>query len=1352
MINIMKKKINFNKNQIEKVLKIQKIFRKRLRFLYLKNNLHSKCQNISILLSKLMLHSQFLLDNNKINTDFFSNIILNMERIVKENNLLNKELEENKLNHIIKNFFLYYKNFIDIDEKVFSIACSIGNSNLLSLLNIYTDFDLYLEQKTCDIFKIHFDLYNLIYIPTNFNIYVKSLDGEYKCKKYRQFNKLKNHNLKLNFEFDSDDCEKLLVLDKSNHNLPYFFKVTSINQTNIKLCIPFNNNLKFLIKGYFIKDSLNIFKNHSIIKLKYNNLENFNPNGIVDLNFFQSYLCQIPLENIIIDDEEFIKEKIFESYNELKKLKCKTVSNLVKDFLISDFKKKSETLTILLLNKEDSDSNYLAYLLFDMISSESTNKNSSLLLLRNLHWSIQKRLKISMEDINIKQNKLLNNINDEDISYEKRIFLMKVDDYVKQKALEKYKEISSKSNDSSTKAQQYLDGILKIPFGIYKIEKIIEDSNLFKFKIKSFLQNLFILKCKDSYINDLIDKINLSEKNKMVSNPFINNLVKDYRFYYFNSKFRFNIDLFNKRLKLVSYSKLKQIIKSIKKLNNNSLTNKNIKLTDNLQKVEVSKLAIQIYTYVEENYMDILISNNEEKMIDFKNMIECFGFEDMTCYSDIKLENFKSTFNNFLEIKKEWYEFNKLQTNYLNQVLIHLDNAIYGHNDSKNKIQQIIAQWINGDISGYCFGFEGPPGTGKTSIAKKGLTKCLIDKDGTARPFGFIAVGGSSNGSTLEGHSYTYVGSTWGKIVDILMENKCMNPIIFIDELDKISNTEHGKELIGILTHLTDSSQNNEFNDKYFSGVKIDLSKVLFIFSYNNPELIDPILLDRIQRVKFNPLKKPEKIFIVQNYLLPEICSIVGFNPEEIILEKETIIYIIENYTFESGVRKLKERIFEIVREINLRYLLKEKINNKSIEFPYIINNDDIDNDIFNRKNKIIYKKIADKPMIGMVNGLYATQTGLGGITIIESYRILSNSILDLELTGSQGDVMKESMKVARTVAWNIITSESKRKIKNDIKTNGNFGLHIHCPEGATPKDGPSAGLAITTSIVSILIGAPVNNKIAMTGEINLNGEALQIGGLESKLYGAKNAGVEIVLIPKQNEKDLHMIKSDKNNYDLINNLQIIMVQDIWDVLNIILLEKIRFNKYTESNNQHFEYSIYDNKITLDSYSSYYKNDQVETYHWKQISGPNQSKIENINSPETLITNLDIGLYEFNIDIITKSKKKYTDLINIRVNDFPNCIINKTNSVINQDYIYLDGRDSQYMKSLLKEIKWNIIDQPSNSYINFNSSDLLTKIENLIDGEYKFSLSIIYNNNNMSHDYYTFMVKTEPYVKASIIN
>jgi ATP-dependent Lon protease len=486
-----------------------------------------------------------------------------------------------------------------------------------------------------------------------------------------------------------------------------------------------------------------------------------------------------------------------------------------------------------------------------------------------------------------------------------------------------------------------------------------------------------------------------------------------------------------------------------------------------------------------------------------------------------------------------------------------LDDAVYHQVEAKTQIKRIIAQWINGEMKGYCFGFEGPPGTGKTSLAKKGISKCLKDENGSDRPFAFIALGGSSNGSTLEGHSYTYVGSTWGRIVDILMETKCMNPIIYIDELDKVSKTENGKDIIGILTHLTDSTQNDEFCDKYFSGIKLDLSKVLFIFSYNDYNLLDPILADRIHRVKFTKLNKYEKIHIINNYILPELLKTVGFNKGDIIFSKKVLEYIISTYTLEAGVRKVKERVFEILREINLRYLL----GNNNVKIPCEVDIDLVE-EIFHNKSKITTKKIAPKPQVGLVNGLYATSSGIGGITIIESFKTPTDSKLSLELTGQQGDVMKESMKVSKTVAWNIIPDEIKKKIYKEMEDNGNFGIHLHCPEGATPKDGPSAGGAITLSIISLLTGIKVKNTVALTGEIDLNGSIHEIGGLESKIEGGKIAGVKKILYPKSNQKDLDLILEKGNIID--NTIEVIPIENIYQIMEICLEKNnLNFNKYS---------------------------------------------------------------------------------------------------------------------------------------------------------------------------------------------
>ena len=257
---------------------------------------------------------------------------------------------------------------------------------------------------------------------------------------------------------------------------------------------------------------------------------------------------------------------------------------------------------------------------------------------------------------------------------------------------------------------------------------------------------------------------------------------------------------------------------------------------------------------------------------------------------------------------------------YMTNIRSILDESVYGHNNAKTQIERILGQWINGELDGHCFGFEGAPGIGKTSMAKNGIANCLLDENGEKRPFAMIQMGGDSNGSTLHGHNYTYVGSTWGSIVQILMDKQCMNPIIFIDEVDKISKTEQGKEIVGILTHLLDSTQNDCFQDKYFNGIDLNLSKALFILSYNDPNSIDSILLDRIHRIQFEHLSLQDKLVICKNHLLPEIFQKMGLM--EIIEIEDTVLqFIIENYTSESGVRKLKEILFDIVGDINVNVL-----------------------------------------------------------------------------------------------------------------------------------------------------------------------------------------------------------------------------------------------------------------------------------------------------------------------------------------------------------------------------------------------------------------------------------------------
>jgi len=274
-----------------------------------------------------------------------------------------------------------------------------------------------------------------------------------------------------------------------------------------------------------------------------------------------------------------------------------------------------------------------------------------------------------------------------------------------------------------------------------------------------------------------------------------------------------------------------------------------------------------------------------------------------------------------------------------------LDEAVYGLNDAKMQIMQMLGQLLtNPKAIGTAIAIHGPPGTGKTSLVKEGISKILN------RPFAFIALGGATDSSFLEGHSYTYEGSTWGKIVQILIDSKCMNPVIYFDELDKISDTPRGEEIAGILTHLTDTSQNSQFHDKYFAEINFDLSKCLFIFSYNDESKVNPILKDRMYRIQTKGYNQKQKTQIANNYLLPKIREQVRFNTDEIIIPDEVIQYLVDTHcNKEDGVRNLKRCLEIIHTKLNLYRLMKPGTNlfeedmSIKVEFPLTINKEIVD-------------------------------------------------------------------------------------------------------------------------------------------------------------------------------------------------------------------------------------------------------------------------------------------------------------------------------------------------------------------------------------------------------------------------
>lgn len=271
-----------------------------------------------------------------------------------------------------------------------------------------------------------------------------------------------------------------------------------------------------------------------------------------------------------------------------------------------------------------------------------------------------------------------------------------------------------------------------------------------------------------------------------------------------------------------------------------------------------------------------------------------------------------------------------------------LDEVVYGMDDAKYQFMQLLGKWVtNPGAPANAIAIKGPMGTGKTTLVKDGISKIL------GREFALIALGGASDGSYLDGHSYTYEGSVYGKIVDILIQTKSMNPVIFMDELDKVSASPKGDEIIGILTHLTDPSQNTKFNDKYFSELEIDLSRCLFIFSYNDESLVNPILLDRMYKVETSGYTSKEKQIISQRYLIPGAIKEYRFPAEDVVIMEDALLSIITDYTNnEKGVRNLKRCIETILADLNLHKIMGQTtIFNKSdrkVEFPFTLTRENI--------------------------------------------------------------------------------------------------------------------------------------------------------------------------------------------------------------------------------------------------------------------------------------------------------------------------------------------------------------------------------------------------------------------------
>lgn len=538
----------------------------------------------------------------------------------------------------------------------------------------------------------------------------------------------------------------------------------------------------------------------------------------------------------------------------------------------------------------------------------------------------------------------------------------------------------------------------------------------------------------------------------------------------------------------------------------------------------------------------------------------------------------------------------------LKQVKEEFDTRVFGQTEFKTVIGDIVGKWFtNPNSMGKAIGLCGPPGCGKTLIAS-GLGKVLDI------PYQEIHLGGLEDGSVLNGHSFTYSGAQPGLIISRMVaagEPRC---ILFFDELDKAC-TKHGvNEVFNVLIHATDPNTNSRFNDKFFQDVTFPLNKCIFVFSFNDASKIDPILKDRMEIINVSPYSLTDKLTIAKNYLTPELLDSVCIERGTIQLSPAVYEYIISKYTLEAGVRKLRSCIEKVFLKLNVDRIHERGPykNNKSYSAtnPIKLTQKQIVN--YLGKPNITIEKIHTTNQIGVINGLYATTIGSGGIIPILVYPAKNDSNkTSLELTGKQGKVMRESVNFAWTIAKNC----TKHQIVQNFHKTNRGGIHVHTPDGAVPKDGPSAGSAFTTAFISRLTGFPIKRDIAMTGEISVGGNITAIGGLEYKLTGAKLAGVKLVFVCEQNLDDLKKIKeTNPNLFSILNvynndnvkkvissksgrlvntDFKIIVVNTIYDIIPYALMDPVYITQnYTDKN---LSFTVYDQ--TCDWNTIMIKND-----------------------------------------------------------------------------------------------------------------------------------------------------------------
>lgn len=517
----------------------------------------------------------------------------------------------------------------------------------------------------------------------------------------------------------------------------------------------------------------------------------------------------------------------------------------------------------------------------------------------------------------------------------------------------------------------------------------------------------------------------------------------------------------------------------------------------------------------------------------YLNKLESLNLPNSTyekVLSEIKKYDFTNEFSPDMTITRNYLEYIlslpwKITTTdeeNVDLVRKNLDKTHYGLDEIKSRIiEYIVIKKRNPAIKSPIICLVGPPGVGKTTIASS-IAKSLNKR------FAKISVGGLNDSAELNGHRRTYIGASPGKIIQSIKKCGSQNPLILIDEIDKMVKDYKG-DPASVLLDILDYEQNKTFIDNYIEE-EFDLSKVMFILTANNKENIPAELLDRLEIIEISSYTEYEKIDIAKKYLIPKIYKEYNIKPKEIKINAEPLKQIIRNYTKEAGVRELNRVLDKIIRKIITNYQDGEeiKINLDVKKIEEYLGLSKYNCDILNKNNNV-----------GVVNGLAYTPYG-GLITPVES--VLYDGDGSVKITGHMGDILKESVDVSLSY---IKYNKAEFGIKNyDFK---NKDIHIHMLDGAIKKDGPSAGIAITTSLIGLMLNKKVNNSIALTGEITLTGEVLEVGGLKEKIIGAYNNGIKTIFIPKKNHKDLNCIPDE-----VIKSLNIIEINNYIEVYNNI--------------------------------------------------------------------------------------------------------------------------------------------------------------------------------------------------------